>query len=102
MIAAEGEDGPQTLEAPLGAFDRVKQGIPVIDVAAMFQKDPQVLMAHPDAPYNTFADLAKAPTIFMGKDLYAVQFSWMKATCLQHSPTTAKCGSTSTFRKRNT
>ncbi|MGN6100846.1 MAG: ABC transporter substrate-binding protein [Devosia sp.] len=64
----------------LGAFDRVNEGIPVIDVAAMFQKDPQVLMAHPDAPYNTFADLAKAPTIFMGKDLYAVQFSWMKAT----------------------
>lgn len=64
----------------LGAFDRVKEGIPVIDVAAMFQKDPQILMAHPDAPYKTFADLANAPTIFMGKDLYAVQFSWMKAS----------------------
>ena len=63
----------------LGAFDRVKEGIPVIDVAAIFQKDPQVFMAHPDAPYATFADLAKAPVIFMSKDLYAVQFSWMKA-----------------------
>ncbi|HVW91266.1 MAG TPA: ABC transporter substrate-binding protein [Devosia sp.] len=63
----------------LGAFDYVKQGIPVIDVAAMFQKDPQVFMAHPDAGYNSFADLAKAPTIFMSKDVYATQFSWMKA-----------------------
>ena len=63
----------------LGAFDRVKEGIPVIDVAAMFQKDPQVFMTHPDAPYASFADLAKAPTIFMSKDVYATQFSWMKA-----------------------
>jgi NitT/TauT family transport system substrate-binding protein len=63
----------------LGAFDRVHEGIPVIDVAAMFQKDPQVLMAHPDSPYKTFADLATAPVIFMSKDVYAVQFSWMKA-----------------------
>src|ERR1700761_307328 len=51
----------------LGAFDDVNQGIPVIDVAAMFQKDPQVFMTHPDAPYKTFADLASAPTIFMSK-----------------------------------
>jgi len=63
----------------LGAFDRVKEGIPVIDVAAMFQKDPQVWMTHPDAPYKTFADLATAQTIFMSKDVYAVQFNWMKA-----------------------
>jgi NitT/TauT family transport system substrate-binding protein len=64
----------------LGVFDAVKNGIPLIDVGAIFQKDPQILMAHPDAPYKTFADLAKAPTIFMGKDVYAVQFGWMKAT----------------------
>jgi len=63
----------------LGAFDDVHQDIPVIDVAAMFQKDPQIFMAHPDAGYNTFADLAKAPTIFMGKDIFATTFAWMKA-----------------------
>ena len=64
----------------LGAFDYVKQGIPVIDVAAIFQKDPQILMAHPDAGYEKFADLAKADTIFMGKDLLVTDFEWMKAT----------------------
>jgi NitT/TauT family transport system substrate-binding protein len=64
----------------LGAFDAVKNDIPLIDVAAIFQKDPQIFMTHPDAGYNTFADLAKAPTIFMGKDIFAVDFAWMKAT----------------------
>ncbi len=34
----------------LGAFDYVKQDIPVVDVAAIFQKDPQMFMTHPDAP----------------------------------------------------
>jgi NitT/TauT family transport system substrate-binding protein len=64
----------------LGDFDYVKQGIPVIDVAAIFQKDPQIFMVHPDAGYDKFEDLAKAPTIFMGKDIFVTTFAWMKAT----------------------
>ena len=44
----------------------------------MFQKDPQVLIAHPDAGVETFADLAKLPTIFMGKEGFATYFQWMK------------------------
>ena len=51
----------------------------MIEVAAIFQKDPQVLIAHPDAGVETFADLAKLPTIFMGKDGFATGFQWMKA-----------------------
>ena len=50
----------------------------MIEVAAIFQKDPQVLIAHPDAGVETFADLAKLPTIFMGKDGFATDFQWMK------------------------
>ncbi|PZM14563.1 ABC transporter substrate-binding protein [Rhizobium tubonense] len=57
----------------------VEQGIPIVDVAAIFQKDPQVLIAHPDAGIEKFADLAKLPTIFMGKDGYITYFEWMKA-----------------------
>ena len=60
-------------------YDSVKQGIPMINVAAMFQKDPQILMAHPDAGVETFGDLAKLGTIFMAKDLYATAFTWMKS-----------------------
>ena len=52
----------------------------MIEVAAIFQKDPQVIMSHPERRLDTLEDLAKAPTIFMGKDVYATQFSWMKAT----------------------
>lgn len=60
-------------------YDSVKQDIPMINVAAMFQKDPQILMAHPDAGVETFGDLAKLGTIFMAKDLYATAFTWMKS-----------------------
>ncbi|MCW4116737.1 ABC transporter substrate-binding protein [Aurantimonas sp. MSK8Z-1] len=63
----------------LGAFDAVKQGVPLVTVAAIFQKDPQVLMAHPDQGIDSFADLAKLPTIFMGKEGFITYFSWMKA-----------------------
>jgi NitT/TauT family transport system substrate-binding protein len=64
----------------LGAFNAIDQGVPVIEVAAMFQKDPQVLIAHPDSGVETFADLAKLPTIFMNKDGFAYYFQWMKVT----------------------
>lgn len=63
----------------LGSFDAVKQGVPLITVAAIFQKDPQMLMAHPDQGVDTFADLADLPTIFMGKEGYITYFTWMKA-----------------------
>jgi len=56
-----------------------KQGIPIVDVAAIFQKDPQVLIAHPDAGVEKFEDLAKLPTLFLSKDGYVTYFEWMKA-----------------------
>ncbi|MCX8996735.1 ABC transporter substrate-binding protein [Rhizobiaceae bacterium BDR2-2] len=64
--------------SPLGEMDAVKEGIPLVDVAAIFQKDPQVLLAHPDQGVETFADLARLETIFMGKDGYVTFFEWMK------------------------
>lgn len=63
----------------LEGLDAVKQGIPTITVAASFQKDPQVLMAHPDQGVEKFEDLAKLPTIFMGKDGFITFFQWMKS-----------------------
>ncbi|WFU00839.1 ABC transporter substrate-binding protein [Rhizobium sp. CB3171] len=65
--------------SPQQEIDAVKQGIPIVDVAAIFQKDPQVLIAHPDAGVDKFEDLAKLPTIFLGKDGYVTFFEWMKA-----------------------
>ena len=62
----------------LGSFNALQQGVPVIEVAAMFQKDPQVLIAHPGVGVEKFADLAKLPTIYMGKEGFAYYFQWMK------------------------
>jgi NitT/TauT family transport system substrate-binding protein len=64
---------------PQEEISAVEQGIPIVDVAAIFQKDPQVLIAHPDAGIDKFGDLAKLQTIFMGKDGYITYFEWMKA-----------------------
>lgn len=63
----------------IGAFSAVEQDIPMMEVAAIFQKDPQVFIAHPESGLEKFEDLAKLPTIFMGKDLFSTGFQWMKA-----------------------
>ena len=64
----------------LQTFDDVKNGIPMVSVGAIFQKDPQILMAHPDAGVDTFADLAKLKTLYMGNDGFTTFFAWMKQT----------------------
>ncbi len=43
----------------LGTFSAVEQDVPVMEVAAMFQKDPQIIMAHPESGLKAFGDLAK-------------------------------------------
>lgn len=60
----------------LQAFDAVDNNIPTIAVAAMFQKEPQVLIAHPDV--KTFLDLKNLPTLFISKEGLASYFQWMK------------------------
>jgi NitT/TauT family transport system substrate-binding protein len=63
----------------LGTFSAVEQGVPVIEVAAMFQKDPQIIMAHPESGLKEFGDLAKLKSLFIEDDLFATGFQWMKA-----------------------
>jgi NitT/TauT family transport system substrate-binding protein len=62
----------------LQAFDAVAQKVPTVSVAAMFQKDPQVLIAHPDAGVEKFEDLKKL-TLFVSKEGIATYFQWMKS-----------------------
>src|SRR5262249_14850519 len=50
-----------------------------IVVASMFQKDPQALMAHPNAGYAKFEDLAKAPVAWIAKDAQFSWWQWLKA-----------------------
>jgi NitT/TauT family transport system substrate-binding protein len=62
----------------LQGFDSVEQNVPIIDVAAMFQKDPQVLIAHPDQGINKLQDL-KPLTLFVSKDGMTTYYQWLRA-----------------------
>jgi NitT/TauT family transport system substrate-binding protein len=59
-------------------LDAVEQNVPTLAVAAMFQKDPQSIIAHPGQGYERFTDLKKAP-IFISTGVLATYFQWMKA-----------------------
>ena len=62
----------------LQSFDAVEQNVPIVPVAAMFQKDPLVLLAHPDQGIEKLEDL-KALTLFIGREGFATYFQWLKA-----------------------
>jgi NitT/TauT family transport system substrate-binding protein len=60
----------------LQSFDAVEQNIPTVAVAASFQKDPQVFVAHPDV--TNFEDL-KTRTLFVSKEGMTSYFQWLKS-----------------------
>jgi NitT/TauT family transport system substrate-binding protein len=62
----------------LQGFDAVAQNLPTIEVAALFQKDPQVLIAHPDQGIDRFEDL-KNLTLFVSPEGMASYYQWLKA-----------------------
>jgi len=62
----------------LQGFDAVAQNVPTIEVAALFQKDPQVLIAHPDQGIDKFDDLKKL-TLFVSREGMATYHQWLKA-----------------------
>ena len=55
-----------------------QEGVPVKAVAAIFQKDPQVLMAHPDSGVETLADLKGHPILLADASVTAF-WVWLKA-----------------------
>lgn len=56
----------------------VNEGAPVKAVAAFFQKDPQVLIAHPDPALESIADLAGRPILLADASVTAF-WVWLKA-----------------------
>ena len=62
----------------LQGFDAVTQNVPVVEVAALFQKDPQVFIAHPDQGIEKFEDL-KNLTLFVSAEGVATYYQWLKA-----------------------
>jgi len=64
----------------LHSFDNVKNGVPTVVVAAMFQKDPQALIAHPGQGYENFAAMKDAPVALIAKDGQFSWWQWLKVT----------------------
>lgn len=60
-----------------GAINAVKEGIPTITLAAIFQKDPQILMSHP-GQFEEFPELAGASKYILSADGFTSYFSWLK------------------------
>ena len=64
----------------LHCFDNLKNGVPTQVVAAIFQKDPQALIAHPGMGYERFERLKDAPVVLVAKDGQFTWWQWLKAT----------------------
>jgi len=62
----------------LQSFDNVKNGVPTRAVAAIFQKDPQALIAHPGQGYEQFDALKSAPVVLIAKDAQFTWWQWLK------------------------
>src|SRR6202040_3420748 len=61
----------------LMSFDAVANNVPVVTVAAMFQKDPQVFLTHPESKVTKLEDL-KPLTLLVSKEGISSYFQWLK------------------------
>lgn len=60
-------------------FEAVRQNVPILSVASMFQLDPVVFVSHPGAGLDRFEDLPKA-TVFLASEFRASIWQWLKQT----------------------
>jgi NitT/TauT family transport system substrate-binding protein len=61
------------------AFSAVEQDVPILAVAALFQKDPFILMSHPGQGLDRLEDLPKAKA-FIGKDALVSVSQWLRVS----------------------
>jgi NitT/TauT family transport system substrate-binding protein len=61
----------------LMSFDAVANNVPVVTVAAIFQKDPQVFVTHPESGITRLEQL-KPLTLFVSKEGISSYFQWLK------------------------
>ena len=62
----------------LQSFDAVANNVPLVAVAAMFQKDPEVLLTHPEVKVARIEDL-KPLTLLVSKEGMTTYFQWLKS-----------------------
>ena len=63
----------------IDAMNAVVQGLPTITVAAMFQKDPQVLISHPGEGLDTFESLKSASKIYVSRPALGAYYQWLRS-----------------------
>jgi len=61
----------------LQSFDAVENKVPTLAVAAIFQKEPQVFVVHPDQGIDKFEDL-KGLTLFVSREGVGTYYQWLK------------------------
>src|ERR1700674_737501 len=62
----------------LMSLDAVANNVPVITVAAIFQKDPQVFLTHPESKVTKLEEL-KPLTLLVSKEGISSYFQWLKS-----------------------
>jgi NitT/TauT family transport system substrate-binding protein len=62
----------------LMSFDAVANHVPVVTIAAIFQKDPQVLLTHPELKITKLEEL-KPLTLLVSKEGISSYFQWLKS-----------------------
>jgi NitT/TauT family transport system substrate-binding protein len=60
------------------SFDAVANNVPVLTIAAIFQKDPQVFLTHPESKVTKLEEL-KPLTLFVSKEGISSYFQWLKS-----------------------
>ncbi len=60
----------------LQAFSAAQENIPVVNVAAIFQKHPQVIVAHPGEA-ESWEDLKSLDTLLIGDNGFQSYYQWM-------------------------
>ncbi len=61
----------------IGPFNFLREHVPIVTVAAIFQKEPQVLLAHPGTGISSLADL-KGHRLLLGNDGRNTFYLWLK------------------------
>jgi NitT/TauT family transport system substrate-binding protein len=62
----------------LQSLDAVTNNVPLVAVAAIFQRDPQVFLTHPESKIAKLQDL-KPLTLLISKEGVASYFQWLKS-----------------------
>ena len=61
----------------IGDFLSAESELPLIAVAAEFQKSPQVLMSHPGVGLDKWEDLPKAEQVYLGAGAIDTFYDWL-------------------------